>query len=417
MATTAGAAPGLEFGDPYALGLLFAGAVLMTAVVALSQQHRFAFTTAIVYLVLGAAASLGLQAVGISPLDPIAEPGLIERLSEFAVIVALFASGLRIDRAISLRGWRSTLRLLVFVMPLTVAAVTAFGVIAMGLSLGAAVVLGAVLAPTDPVLAGGVQVRGPGEGGESEPRFALTSEAGLNDGLAFPFVILGLFIAAEGGTGWFVEWALADVVYAIGAGAALGAAGGWLLAEAAARLRRAGWLREELDGWLAVAVVLAVYGLTELVSAYGFIAAFVGGLAFRRHEVHGLHHTRVHRGAELVEDVTELAMILLLGSTVTLAGLAIPGVSGWLLVPGLLLVVRPVATAIAFLGSSIERSDRRLIGWFGIRGVGSFYYAAFAIGTGALSSTEASTIYWTVIACVGASIVVHGISSGRWAPS
>jgi sodium/hydrogen antiporter len=407
-----GTARGFEVGDPYALGLLFAGIALFAAVVALSRQHERAFTSAIVYLMLGAVASLGLHALGIELLDPLGDSALIERLAEFAVIVALFASGLRLDRALSWRAWGSTVRLVAVAMPLTIAAVALFGTEVMGLSLGAAVVLGAVLAPTDPVLASAVQVGPPGEPDESEARFALTSEAGLNDGLAFPFVMLGLFIAAEGGTAWLGEWLAADVLYAIAVGALLGGVTGYGLAALAARLREGGWLRRDLDAWLAVTAVLIVYGLTELAGAYGFIAAFVGGLAFRRHEVHAEHHQRVHRGAELVENVTELAMILLLGSTITVSGLGEPGIGGWLLIPALLLIMRPAAAMIAFAGSRVPLRERRFIAWFGIRGVGTFYYLAFAIGVGALSVAEASVLYWTAIACVGVSIVAHGVTSG-----
>jgi NhaP-type Na+/H+ or K+/H+ antiporter len=286
----------------------------------------------------------------------------------------------------------------------------------MGLSLGAAVVLGAVLAPTDPVLASSVQVGPPGEGKEPEVRFALTSEAGLNDGLAFPFVMLGLFIAGEGGTGWLGEWFAADLVYGIAVATLVGIGAGWLTARISSDLRERGLLRDALDGWLAVTVVLIVYGLTEIVGAYGFIAAFVGGIAFRRQEMHAPHHARVHDGAKLVENVTELAMILLLGSTVTLAGLAVPGISGWLLVPVLLLLIRPGATLLAFAGSAVADGERRQIAWYGIRGIGSFYYLAVAIGSGALADAEESLLYWSVIACVGVSIVVHGVSSGRWTP-
>jgi sodium/hydrogen antiporter len=408
-----GAARGFEVGDLYALGLLFAGAVLFAAVIALSRQHEgAAFTSAIVYLVLGAVASLGLHALGIELLDPLGDAELIERLAEFAVIVALFASGLRLDRELSWRSWGSTVRLIGIAMPLTIAAVALFGTEVMGLSLGAAVILGAVLAPTDPVLASAVQVGPPGEPDESEARFALTSEAGLNDGLAFPFVMLGLFIAAEGGTAWLGEWLTADVLYAIAVGAVLGGITGYGLAAVASRLREGKWLRQDLDAWLAVTAVLIVYGLTELAGAYGFIAAFVGGLAFRRHEVHAEHHQRVHRGAELVENVTELSMILLLGSTITVVGLGEPGIGGWLLVPALLLIVRPAAAMIAFAGSRVPLRERGFIAWFGIRGVGTFYYVAFAIGVGALSAAEASVLYWTAIACVGVSIVAHGVTSG-----
>jgi NhaP-type Na+/H+ or K+/H+ antiporter len=282
----------------------------------------------------------------------------------------------------------------------------------MGLSLGAAVILGAVLAPTDPVLASAVQVGPPGDPDESEPRFALTSEAGLNDGLAFPFVMLGLFIADQGGSDWIGEWLAADVLYAIVVGVALGAVGGYTLAALASQMRRRGWLHGNLDAWLSVAAVLAVYGITELAGAYGFIAAFVGGLAFRRHEVHAEHHERVHSGARLVENVTELGMILLLGSTVTLAGLGDPGLSGWLLVPVLLFVIRPLTTLGAFAGSRTPLRERLFIAWFGIRGIGTFYYLAFAIGAGVLTDAEATLLYWTAIVCVGASIVLHGVSSG-----
>lgn len=400
MILTTGAARGFDAGDPYAIAILFAGGALLAAVIALSREDEHAFTSAIVYLVLGAAAALALHALGIELLDPLDDPVLFERLSEFAVIVALFASGIRLDRAIGVREWGSTIRLLVVVMPLTIAAIAVFGITAMGLSLGAAVVLGAVLAPTDPVLASSVQVGPPGEGDEPETRFALTSEAGLNDGLAFPFVMLGLFIAGEEGSGWLAEWFAADFVYGIAVGALIGIGAGWAMARISSRLRERGLLRDELDGWLAVTVVLIVYGLTELVGAYGFIAAFVGGIAFRRQEMHAPHHARVHDGARLVENVTELAMILLLGSTVTLAGLAEPGIAGWLLVPVLLLLIRPGATLLAFLRSPASRRERRQIAWYGIRGIGSFYYLAVAIGSGVLADAEASLLYWTVIGCV-----------------
>jgi sodium/hydrogen antiporter len=282
----------------------------------------------------------------------------------------------------------------------------------MGLSLGAAIILGAALAPTDPVLARDVKVGGPGEGDGPETHFALTSEAGLNDGLAFPFVFLGIFVAGEGGFGWFSEWLAADVIYAIVAGLAIGAVAGRAIGYASDRLRERGWLKPEFDGWLALAAVLAIYGIAEIAGAYGFLAAFAGGLAFRRYEWDHESHQRVHAGADLAEDITELGMVLIVGSTVTLAGLQAPGIAGWLLVPALLLVIRPLSVLAAFVGSAVDRHERKLIGWFGIRGIGSFYYAAVAINAGVLSVAEIDTIYWTIIACVGVSILVHGFSAG-----
>ena len=280
----------------------------------------------------------------------------------------------------------------------------------MGLSAGAAIVLGAALAPTDPVLAGELGVGPPGEREEAEPAFALTSEAGLNDGLAFPFVLLGLVVAGGAGPGGIAEWLAADVVYATLAGVAIGAAGGWALSALAARLRERSLVARELDGWAALGAVLAIYGLTQVAGAYGFLAAFAGGIAFRRRERDHEYNTSVHAGAATVEKMLELAMILLLGSLLTLDGLEAPGLAGWLLAPLLLLVVRPAASAVGLVGSPMAPRERAWVAWFGVRGVGSLYYAAAAVGAGVLAPAEEATVAWTVVAVVVVSIVVHGVT-------
>jgi NhaP-type Na+/H+ or K+/H+ antiporter len=408
--TPVSAASGFQFGDLYAIGLLAVGIALLLAIVALSRERGRAFTSATAYLFMGAAFSIGLHALGVDLIDPLQDWELIERAAELAVVVALFSAGIRLDRRLSWRGWSSTVRLIALVMPLTIAAVATLGNVVMGLSWGAAIVLGAALAPTDPVLAGEIQVGPPGEGGEEEPRFALTSEAGLNDGLAFPFIFLGLLVANSEGAS-LTNWLIADVAYAVPVGVLVGAVAGWGLGAATSALREREWLLAEYDGWLAIAGVLAIYGAAEILGAYGFLAAFTGGLAFRRRERGHEYHRSVHQGISIIERVSELALVLILGSTVTIVGLSEPGLGGWALALALLLLVRPAAVLVSFAGSRVPRLERLFIGWFGVRGVGSFYYVAVAIGAGALTAAEATTIYWTVIVCVGLSILLHGLST------
>jgi sodium/hydrogen antiporter len=404
------AAEGFSFGDAYPLALLFLGVALFAAIGALSHQHERAFSASLIYLGIGLVAATLLAASGIRWLDPIENASLLEHATEFAVIVALFATGLRLDRELKPRAWGAVARLLGVVMLVTIAVVALFGWAVMGLSIGAALMLGATLAPTDPVLAGDIGVGPPGEEEEREPNFSVTAEAGFNDGLAFPFLLLGFFLTTHEGEGWFWEWLAADLLYAVAAGILIGAGAGYGLARLIVPLRERDLLIRGLDGWLGVAAVLVVYGVTEVVGAYGFLAAFVAGLTFRRYERdHEVNH-EIHGGTEVVEKFCELAVILLLGSLVTLDGLGTPGSSGWLLVPVLLLVIRPLAVAVAFIRSPLTLRERAFLAWFGVRGVGSLFYVSAAIAAGALSGAEREIVFWTTAAVVLVSIVAHGVT-------
>lgn len=418
--STLAASSGLDFADAYVVGLAFVGLAVLAAIAALSHQTDRAYSASLIYLGVGAVAAAAIEIFSVRWLSPLADSEVFERTSELAVCIALFATGLKLDRPARPRAWGSPARLLGLAMPLTIAAVALFGSVAMGLSLGAAIALGAILAPTDPVLAGDVGVGPPGDEDRSEPRFAITGEAGLNDGLAFPFVWLAVVVAADGDEGTLFDWVLVDVAYKLVVGVAAGALVGYALAAVAVRLRDRRLLAPELDGWLAVGAVLLLYGMAEALSGYGFLAAFAGGLAFRRYEYAHEYNRRVHAGAETVEKFAELGIILLLGSSVTVAGLGEPGLVGWLLVPLLLVVIRPLAVAVSLVGSRMTGSERAFVGWFGVRGIGSLYYVAVVIGAGVLSEAEERTLFWTVVAVVVTSIVAHGVTaaplSRRWLP-
>jgi len=402
---------GFSFADPFAAGLLFLGIAIFAAIGALSHERERAFSASLVYLGLGLAAAVAIEIIDIAWVDPVADASLVEHVTELAVIIALFGTGMKLERPLKGPAWGSVVRLLAITMPLTIGAVVLFGTGVMGLSLGAAIALGAILAPTDPVLAGDIGVGPPGQEDAHESNFSVTGEAGLNDGLAFPFLFLGLFVLDPGGTSWLGEWLLADVLFAIVVGAAIGAAVGFGIGLAAVKLRERELFASVFDPWLAIPAVLAIYGLTEFAGAYGFIAAFAGGLAFRRYERDHEYNRRAHEGAEVAEKLSELAVVLLLGSMISVSGLGEPGLAGWLLVAALLLVMRPAAVAITFVGSGLPARQRAFLGWFGVRGVGSLFYAAAAVGSGYLTGSEATIVTWTAVAAVAVSIVAHGVTA------
>jgi NhaP-type Na+/H+ or K+/H+ antiporter len=155
------------------------------------------------------------------------------------------------------------------------------------------------------------------------------------------------------------------------------------------------------------------YGAVQTVDAIGLIAVFAAGLAFRRYERDHEINASVHIGSETAEKFLELAVILLLGSVLTLDGLAEPGVAGWLLAPLLLLAIRPLSCLAALAGSRMERpGERAFVSWLGVRGVATFYYGALIVASGALEPAEEAVVVWTGIACMLVSITVHGLTAG-----
>jgi sodium/hydrogen antiporter len=406
------AKPGFDFLDTFDLGVLFIGIAVFAAVGALSHQHERAFSASLIYLGLGAAAAVAIATFDIDWIDPVADADLVEHLAEAALVIALFSAGLKLDRPLTFRDWSTVSRLLLLAMPLTIAGIALLGGALLGLSTAAALLLGAALAPTDPVLAGDIGVGPPGHEDEHEPNFALTAEAGLNDGLAAPFVLAGVLIAEEQDA-WGLEWFASDVLYAILVGVAIGAATGTLAAWSVKRLRSSELLDATFDGFHAIATALVIYGVVEIVAGYGFLGVFAGGIAFRRYEHDHEMNASVHEGAERIEKLLELAVILLLGSMLTVSGLEVPGWEGWLLAVLLLGVVRPLACVLSLVGSRMDHpGEKAFVAWFGVRGVGTLYYGALIVASGALEGAERELVVWTSIAAVLVSIAVHGVTAG-----
>ena len=353
-------------------------------------------------------AAFGLFAAGDQP-HPLLFPEATERVTEFVVIVALMGVGLKIGRPVSLRGWSLTWRLLAVAMPLSIAGAAILGASLLGLGLAAALLLGAVLAPTDPVLAADVQLGRPGSGEEDEVRFALTSEAGLNDGLAFPFTYLALAVAAHGAlaASWLAEWAVMDVVWRIAVGVGVGMLIGRGLAMVLFRLPEEHQLAATGDSLVALSATLVAYGATELVEGYGFLAVFVAALMVRAGERTSAYHARLHDFAEQIERMLTMLLLVLFGGAVAtglMAPITWPAIGLALL---FLFVVRPVAAWLSLLGSGRAMRERAFIAFFGIRGVGSFYYLAYALNHGRFEQPD--LLWATVGLIVLLSIFIHGI--------
>lgn len=425
-----------------------AGVLLVGIVLASTHLRRLPLSTSTIYL--GVGLLLGPGALGLLSWDAVREAEVLKYVSEIAVIVSLFTVGLKWRTPLTAGFWSLPVRLATVGMVLTIAAVTLIGTTLLALPLGAAVLLGAVLAPTDPVLASEVQVRSPTD--RDAVRYALSGEAGLNDGLAFPFVMLGLGLLGlhpDEEAGLFKLWANGefgvwswvgwDLLWAVGVGLALGSLTGSMVGRLALHLHRRRHDIFALHEFLVLGLIALSYGLAELVYGYGFLAVFAAGYALRRIELRATGHaseppqtppeprseeveaetgtkepeqaaqrmaTALLSFNDQLERILEAAVVVLLGAVLTSEFWA-PEVI-WL-APLLFLVVRPLAVIVGLLGKATSRRQEALMGWFGIRGIGSIYYLTYALGYG-VPGEFADRLTALVLSLVALSIVVHGVS-------
>lgn len=363
-------------------------------------------------LLVGAGFLASLLVPGLGDLvDPIRHPHGWETASELAVVIALFGTGLRIDRLVSRNEWRPTVRLLAIAMPLCIASVALLGWQFGGLTLAGALLLAAALAPTDPVLAGDVQVGPPLEGGEHPVRFSLTAEAGLNDGLAFPFIMLAMIVAGAGWHpgDWGFEWLFRDVVYRIAAGVAGGAAAGWLLGKLLFAWPRNNALADTDAGVVALAGAMLAYGVTELAEGYGFLAAFVAGIALRQSEQKHDFHRTLHDFTGAIEHALLALLLVALGAT-------LPGLSMWLSWPlaliglALIFVLRPLAAWLSLAGTQLKGHARLVVAFYGVRGIGTIYYLSYALEK--LPLADRRELWAAAVFVIVVSTVVHGLTAG-----
>lgn len=346
-----------------------------------------------------------------TPFNPVNSPKIWEMTSEICVVIGLFGVGIRIDSLRVWKNWQATVRLLAIAMPLTIAALAFVGMAAAGMTLATGLLLGAVLAPTDPVLASDVQVGKPLEGGEHPVRFTLTTEAGLNDGLAFPFLYLAMAVIAAGGwsIGLIGEWLAVDVAYRITVGLICGLVLGWMLARLLFDFPRENALSKTESGLVAFAGVMIIYGVTELVEGFGFIAVFVAGLTLRRSETNHEYHAKLHDFVEALERALTALLLVALGA-------AIPALLPFLTLQvavislALLFVIRPAAAWLALSRTTLPSRERFVVAFYGIRGVGSIYYLAYAATHITLPNAEQ---LWAIVAfTIVISTMLHGFTAG-----
>jgi NhaP-type Na+/H+ or K+/H+ antiporter len=394
--------------DPYIVGLAGFGALVLLTAWLPMVLRELPLSLPILCVGLGAALFSLPWIPGPAP-DPRAWPELTERATELVVVIALMGAGLKLDRPLGWRAWALTWRLLGIAMPLTIALLALLAVAVLNVGVAAAVLLAAALAPTDPVLASDVQVGPPGEAEEDATRFALTSEAGLNDGLAFPFVhgAVALALAAAGEPASLADWLAVAVAWKIAAGVAVGWAVGRVLGWLVFHLPNRARLSRTGDGFVALGITCLAYGLAEAAQGYGFLAVFVAALALRAAERGHAYHEKLHGFADELERLLTMVLLVLLGGALAAGGLI--AAASWPTVAFAalaLLVIRPVAGWLSLLGAALRPPERAVIAFFGIRGVGSFYYLAYGLNHAAFP--EADIVWATIALIVVTSIVLHG---------
>ena len=412
--------------DPRIFFFILLGVGLMVAV-ALERklaQHRW-LSLPIIYVAVGFAVfSLPIGLPDLNPVHDWLDAAVLEYVTEFIVIVSLMAAGIAIDRPVSWTNWKQVWPLLAITMPLTIVFVALWGIWAMGLAPAGAILLGAALAPTDPVLARSVQVGPPGESKRHDVRFSLTTEAGLNDGLAFPFTYLAIAAVGMAGLGgWTLQWFALDVVWRIVAGCAVGYAIGrlgawWVFERGADEEFEEGAKDKSLseystsEGLIVLGTLLLAYGAAEIVEGYGFLAVFVGAVTARQRENKSRYHKISHHFIDQIEKI--VLVIVLFGFGGMLAGGVLDALTWQSAALGLLLVFvfRPASGLLAESLNGLPWRGKAAIAFLGIRGMGSIYYLAYGQNHGDFEQLDQ---LWAAVAfAIFASILVHGFTTVRF---
>ena len=342
--------------------------------------------------------------------DPIEYTNFSVRLAELMVIVSLMETGLKIDEPFSLRTWRIPLRLVSITMVLSIMAVAAIGFLWLKLDIASAILLGAVLAPTDPVLADDVQVGPPLEKKRNDVRFSLTAEAGLNDGMAFPFTWLAITLALiPGDNADLWHWFGFDFIYRIAAaviiGFLIGKIIGYLLFK---RPKKKSFLATR-DGFVAFSLTLFVYGITEMLHGYGFVAVFICAITLRNYELEHKYHIKLHSFTDQVERMLMAIVLILFGGILVEKVFSTFSWQHLLFALFTVFIIRPVTAWFSVANSKLHIQEKAAISFYGIKGIGSIFYLAFAISHAEFHTSETlwSLTSWVVLS----SILVHGISA------
>jgi sodium/hydrogen antiporter len=392
--------------DTYILSLLVIGLLLLGVTLGSGWIKHLPFSYALIYLIVG----ISLGSYGFSLVNVRPDTQFLEKLSEFVVIVSVFGCGLKMNRPLKLWGWQSTIRLIGLLMPISIFALAAIAHYALNMGWGAAILLGAILSPTDPVLASEVQLTHVED--QDELRFGLTSEGGLNDALAFPFVYLGIYAFKDPNwDNWFKKWVGIDLVWAIAAGIVMGIIVAKIVVWIDQTLQKRRPVDDLMEDFVAISIILLTYSITEVVNGYGFLAVFVAGLVIGR-SYHCEPNKRLAQleFTEQIEKLHEVAAIVILGTVLLIEPMLKYAGQSLLIATLLFLIIRPLGVWLSFLGVNLPNKTKNLLGWFGIRGLGSIYYLTYALGEGVKGET-AEQIVWITLTIVVFSIIIHGITA------
>nr|WP_289846565.1 cation:proton antiporter [Zobellia galactanivorans] len=356
--------------------------------------------------------------------NPIWDHKHVKTFTEIIVIISLLGAGLKLGMRYSFAHWRNSLRLIVITMPLYILFLSLICHCFLGFDGASSLLIAAVCAPTDPVLAAELQLKKDEMYNKKNTgmRYLLTSEAGLNDGMAFPFVYLAILWSQStsftniGLTYWFGYYMVFKISGAVIIGSLLGYGFSYFI-----RNLRSSQKNKVLSGFVGIGLAFLSFSLAEVLDTYGFLSTFFTGLFVQYHYHKKLKQTEETSNMNSNEDKQEILLFnekveefLIMIWTLLFGGFVASGILNFTTWPSVLialftiLIIRPITGKIALMGTHFSEPKKWAISSFGIKGVGSFFYLAFALDEGGF--TLPNEIYAFVSCVVVLSILIHGLT-------